>query len=75
MKELSGRYQIISITHLPQVAAAGSQHILIKKAVKDGRTLTSAAVLDADERKSELARMLGGKGDLREKLASELLDN
>lgn len=75
MKQLSGRYQIICITHLPQVAAVGNQHILIKKDVRGGRTLTEAKVLSGDERKAELARMLGGKGILREKLAIELLDD
>ncbi|MCU0639742.1 MAG: AAA family ATPase [Candidatus Krumholzibacteria bacterium] len=75
MKQLSGRYQIICITHLPQVAAAGDQHILIKKDVRRGRTVTEAKVLSGDERKAELARMLGGKGILREKLATELLDD
>lgn len=74
MKQLSDRYQIICITHLPQVAAVGNQHILIKKDVRGGRTLTEAKVLSGDERKAELARMLGGKGILREKLAIELLD-
>ncbi len=75
MKELSERFQIICITHLPQVAAAAKQHILIRKHVCEGRTLTSARVLSGDERKTELARMLGGKGDLREKLAIELLED
>ncbi|MBN2185718.1 MAG: DNA repair protein RecN [Candidatus Krumholzibacteriota bacterium] len=75
MKELSEKYQIVCITHLPQVAAAGNQHILISKIVHDKRTVTKASVLDTQGRKIEIARMLGGKGDLREKLASELLDD
>lgn len=75
MKELSGKYQIVCITHLPQVAAAGNQHILIRKIVHDKRTVATASVLDTQGRKIEIARMLGGKGDLREKLASELLDD
>ncbi|MBN2071249.1 MAG: DNA repair protein RecN [Candidatus Krumholzibacteriota bacterium] len=75
MEELADNYQIITITHLPQVAAAGNQHILIEKKVLGGRTITKASVLGKEERKIELARMLGGRGDLREKLASELLGN
>lgn len=73
MRELSERYQIICITHLPQVAAVGNQHILIRKSVKDGRTITTAMDLKGRKRTMELARMLGGVGDLQKKLASELL--
>lgn len=75
MKELSERYQIICITHLPQVAAVGNQHVMVRKSVKGRRTVTRAILLDDNGRMDELARMLGGKGKLREELASELLGN
>ncbi|MBU8922708.1 MAG: DNA repair protein RecN [Bacteroidales bacterium] len=74
MKELSTNFQIICITHLPQVAAAGEQHVLISKEVRNGRTSSSARVLSRNERKIELSRMLGGSAGLSEKLASELLN-
>lgn len=53
--------QVFAITHLPQVAAKGSAHYLVEKAVSpDGRTTSSIRKLSADERVLELARMLSG---------------
>jgi DNA repair protein RecN (Recombination protein N) len=75
LAELAGRYQIICITHLPQVAARAAHHIRVEKQVKGERTIASARILDGRERVAEIARMLGGKGKLREELAEELLDN
>ena len=72
--ELSKRYQIVCITHLPQVAAKAGHHIRVAKRVKDERTIASAMVLEGRVRVAEIARMLGGKGKLREELAEELLD-
>ncbi len=74
LSELSGRYQVICITHLPQVAAGAVQHISVEKSVSGGRTRTTASVLTGEQRTDEIARMLGGSGELREKLAEELLD-
>ncbi len=75
LTELSRRYQIICITHLPQVAAQAVHHIRVEKQVKGERTIASARVIEGRERVAEIARMLGGKGKLREELAEELLDN
>jgi DNA repair protein RecN (Recombination protein N) len=48
------------VTHLPQVAAQGHQHLRVAK-LSDGRsTRTSVAALSAEQRVDELARMLGG---------------
>ncbi len=74
LSELAGRYQVICITHLPQVAAGAAQHISVKKTVSGGRTRTTASVLTGDQRTEEITRMLGGGGELRERLAEELLD-
>ncbi len=74
LSELSGRYQVICITHLPQVAAGAVQHISIEKTVSGGRTRTTASVLTGKQRTEEITRMLGGRGELRERLAEELLD-
>lgn len=73
LSELAKRYQIICITHLPQVAALASQHIVVHKRIRGERTVTSASVLENEDRVAELSRMLGGKGKLREELAAELL--
>jgi DNA repair protein RecN (Recombination protein N) len=75
LTELSRRYQIICITHLPQVAAQAVHHIRVEKQVKGERTIASARILEGRERVAEIARMLGGEGKLREELAEELLDN
>jgi DNA repair protein RecN (Recombination protein N) len=60
LQELSGRFQVLCITHLPQIAAYGQAHLSIAKSVKQGRTLTSVQRLDAAARQDELARMIGG---------------
>ncbi|MDD4856838.1 MAG: DNA repair protein RecN [Candidatus Krumholzibacteria bacterium] len=75
LEELSRRYQIVCITHLPQVAAKAAHHVRVAKQTKDERTIACARVLDGRERVAEIARMLGGEGKLREELAEELLDN
>ena len=74
LAELSKNYQIVCITHLPHVAAQAARHIKISKQVKGDRTVASAKILEGKERIAELARMLGGRGTLREELAEELLN-
>jgi DNA repair protein RecN (Recombination protein N) len=73
LKLLARRYQIICITHLAQVASKAGNHVKIEKRVSKGRTVTSASALSGDDRIEEIARMLGGEGELRERLAAELL--
>ena len=73
LKLLSGHYQIICITHLAQVASRASNHVRIEKRILNGRTVTNARRLSGDDRIEEIARMLGGEGELRERLAAELL--
>ncbi|MGD9611353.1 MAG: DNA repair protein RecN [Kiritimatiellia bacterium] len=55
------RRQVVAITHLPPVAACGAHHFAVRKSVRDGRTHTTVAPLDAAARVEELARMLGGR--------------
>lgn len=71
---LARTYQIVCITHLPQVAARAAHHIRVSKRVKGERTIASAAVLAGEDRVAEIARMLGGDGRLRRELAVEMLD-
>jgi DNA repair protein RecN (Recombination protein N) len=54
-------HQVICITHLPQVAVHGTNHLAVRKEVAQGRTRTQILPLDAEARVSEIARMLGGK--------------
>ncbi len=57
---LAERYQVICITHLPQIAAWGASHHRVTKSVRDGRTLASVDRLDGESRASEIARMMTG---------------
>lgn len=58
--DLSNKRQIISISHLPQIASLANNHILIKKEDIDDLTISSTEDLDGDSRIKEIARMIGG---------------
>ncbi|MGH9330751.1 MAG: DNA repair protein RecN [Vicinamibacterales bacterium] len=60
LQQLGAKYQVLCITHLPQIAAYGTTHYSITKRVKAGRTLTGIAPLDGPAREEELARMIAG---------------
>ncbi|MGH8125347.1 MAG: DNA repair protein RecN [Rhodanobacteraceae bacterium] len=60
LRALGSRFQVLCVTHLPQVAAQGHAHLSVAKAVTDETTHTHVALLDANGRREELARMLGG---------------
>lgn len=60
MKALSKRQQVLTITHLPQVAAYGDQHWKVEKIQSDTATNTSVISLRDSERVQEVARMLSG---------------
>ena len=60
LKNVAGRQQVLCITHLPQVAAFADHHLRVEKMVSNGRTATTVASLDDNERTGEIARMLGG---------------
>ena len=60
IKELAGHHQVFCITHLPQIAARGSQHFQVSKVVSGGRTQSAVIRLSPEKRVQELARMLAG---------------
>ncbi len=60
LKQLGKSYQVLCVTHLPQVAAVADQQWQVSKAVENGVTLSHIAVLDGEQRVAEIARMLGG---------------
>jgi DNA repair protein RecN (Recombination protein N) len=60
LRLLGDRFQVLCITHLPQIAAYGATHYRIEKSVKAGRTSTGVARIDGVEREIEIARMIGG---------------
>ncbi|MEO0453799.1 MAG: DNA repair protein RecN [Verrucomicrobiota bacterium] len=73
LKALGHGRQVLCITHLPQVAAAGKQHFQVEKSVTKGRTKTRVELIEDDERLSELARMLGGQNESSLGLAKNLI--
>ncbi len=60
LRKLASERQVVCITHLPQVAAFGEQHLAVTKSSNAGQTTTGIQPLDAEQRVEELARMLGG---------------
>jgi len=60
IKNLSKRYQVICITHLPQVAKFADTHFRVTKMFRGNKTRVQIKALNYDERVEELGRMLGG---------------
>ncbi len=60
LRRLAGRAQVLTITHLPQIASVADQHLRVEKVPGDP-THTRIASLDDAERRDELERMLGGE--------------
>jgi DNA repair protein RecN (Recombination protein N) len=60
LQELGKRFQVLCITHLPQIAARGDAHFLIEKSIRGRRTVTHVERLDQEGRIQEIARMIGG---------------
>ena len=73
LRELSSAHQVLCITHLPQVAAAGHRHYRVQKEVLKGRTVTQLETLDGAARLEELAPMLGDTSTQARGLAESLL--
>jgi DNA repair protein RecN (Recombination protein N) len=68
--------QVLVVTHLPQVAARGQQHLLVAKHTKSGKVTTSVETLSRKAREEELARMLAGAKitDEARKAAKKLME-
>lgn len=60
LKQLGKRYQVMCVTHLPQVAAMADAQWQVSKATTNGVTLSHIRILKPAERVEEIARMLGG---------------
>ena len=60
MKEMSKNHQVIAITHLPQIAAAGSKHYFVFKDSSTDKSMSLVRELEKDERIVEIAKMIGG---------------
>ena len=61
MAEMAGDIQVITISHLPQIAARGGQHFKVFKHDTEDATVTQIVELTASEREREIAEMLSGK--------------
>ena len=61
MNEMSANMQVITITHLPQIAAKGKQHYKVFKQDLNNNIVTNLKELSENERVTEIAEMLGGK--------------
>ena len=70
MKDISGNIQVVTITHLPQVAAKGDNHFKVYKQDTVDSTHTSVRRLESDERVMEIAAMLSG-----DKVSEAAIDN
>ena len=77
MTELAKDMQVITITHLPQMASKGKAHYFVYKQVKDNFTYTQIRRLSSEERILEIAKMLSGENpkDAAIENAKELLKN
>lgn len=60
LKDVSANHQVICITHLPQIACYGEEHLYVSKKVAKGRTTTSVEKLSDEQKVEEISRMLGG---------------
>jgi ABC-type Mn2+/Zn2+ transport system ATPase subunit len=60
LKRLSEDFQILCITHLPQIAVFGKTHLKVSKRVEKGRTRFFIDPVEKVDREREIARMLGG---------------
>jgi DNA repair protein RecN (Recombination protein N) len=60
LRRLGQTHQLLCITHQPQVAAQGQQHLLVEKRHEKNATFTQVRLLEPKEKVQELARMLGG---------------
>ncbi|HEV2092765.1 MAG TPA: DNA repair protein RecN [Rubrobacter sp.] len=74
LRELGMRNQVLTITHLPQIASEAASHVVVAKEESAGRTITRITRVTGEERLKEMARMLSGRiDDASLAHASELL--
>lgn len=61
MERLAESYQVLSVSHLPQIAARANRHFRIEKVASESRTRTEISELGPEQRIDEIARMLAGE--------------
>jgi DNA repair protein RecN (Recombination protein N) len=77
MREMAKQHQVITITHLPQIAAKGAAHYFVYKEDSSTKTISNIRHLNQDERIQEIAKMIGGTSPSKIAIenAQELLNN
>ena len=77
LREMGAKMQVIAITHLPQIAASGSQQYQVRKEVSQNQTQTFIEPLTKSDRVEAIARLLSGAqvSDAARRTAEELLTN
>lgn len=71
LRELSGKRQVMCITHLAQIAAKADNHLVLEKNTENGRTFTKISQPDFDGRVREIARIIDGSGSTESLAAAE----
>lgn len=61
LKQISRLRQVLCVTHLAQMAVMSDNHLLIEKNIQGDRTVTTVRTLDHEQRKYEIARIMGGE--------------
>lgn len=61
LKQISRLRQVLCVTHLAQMAVMADNHLLIEKNIQGNRTVTTVRTLDHEQRKYEIARIMGGE--------------
>jgi len=74
LRELARQHQVLCVTHLPQLAAFGEQHLHVQKMIEEGRTSTHVESLAGEKRMLELAQMMGEVSEGTRRSAEELLE-
>ena len=76
LRTLGRQHQVLAVTHLPQVAACGTQHWQVSKHSGGGQTVSTIRELEGSARVEEIARMLGGETltDTTRRHAAEMLE-
>lgn len=77
MKQMANRHQLISISHLPQIAAKADEHFMVYKDLKSAKATSLIKKLDSESRVEEIAKMIGGANPsaIARENARELIDS
>jgi DNA repair protein RecN (Recombination protein N) len=72
---LARQHQVLCVTHLPQLAAFGDQHLRVRKEIVAGRTITQVDAVHGEARELEIAQMMGEVSQVTRLSAQELLQS